>query len=898
MASKSKSLKAPILDDEMSEENDSVDTEGQLAIKSKATNNSKSKQMKQKESLKPSKTEVDKTLVSNSTQQAAVVSSEGKMSQIDNDIGASSTSNNCGKSDPVASGNSERPNSTSKAGLGWISFEEESVQKGATGNMATKQTTVGTPLSPVVNGDLNHQIDQTTTTSQQIVDLNENKSQKVTQYSTANKSLTTPIQSKPTTVDSSNTNRQINGHISQNVDELSGPSWVTFDEDSKGLVTSAKSSTVVSSGPVQPTSPNQPDWITFDEASKQKNKVEGDLSVNVSIANQTYAEPATPSPNPFVNAPMSVAISKSEGVFQSTSPLSIVTNTNPFHSDETILGLPTTSVAPYPLVHEHQNVDLSKWHDVSVLERGFKADGTPKEELPPVIHQPEEAIAKPTVVDHIEEGINQVAAAVAEEKPPAIEESDDESLGEDFSLATTNTSWNMFLRFPDKKKKITPREWKSVVIKLDGNTLQIYEEYELSAPFREIPLQASFNFDSLRLQPSGRYGKVHTTKLVYLNYKETRSVRQKGTFEHIAEGMPIIKVGSQSHIIMKEFMEAIGNSVRSLPAYRDRGITYRKDEVFVDVDDTCYVLVGGDGTVKKQGGNIIVKVRAFLTGDPECQLVVNDIEVKEREEARLRGELKPQRVHHWIKIRQCNFHKCVDASSFNESHAILFHPLDACTFELMRFKVKQHKPLPLCVKASLTIHSEQRIELSAEIKLCSDTKMSKYARNNVTFKLPIPETWVPLFRTGGFLGREKSIKSSKGKRAAGIKSRLKHSRCSIAASLGTAKYEPEYSAVVWRIDKLPLIQSNVPVDAPQTLNCVLELPAGMECPESYRPHAELEYDVSHDILSDTTVIAVKVSNKCIPEKWVCYRAFYQYHIDMDVHRPSARPVKDVGCAQQ
>lgn len=868
MASRSKPLKEPILEDDKSDENDFEDNDDQLVINSKGKNDLKVKQISQDERSKPSKAEIEATLVSNSMQAAGNI--ETKMSHVHNDAGASSSSSKRLNSSLEGSGNAERPVSSSKQSLGWISFEDDLVAQKTSKSMATKQNIVGTPLAPVVNGDLNHRIDQTTAIPQNNVD------------GTANVSNT-----------SINSNKQINGHLSQNGDELS---WVTFDEDSKRTTSTARSTTVSSSGSVQPVSPTQPDWVTFDELSKQ---VKGDLSVNVSIADQTFAEPSTPSPNPFLNAPVNISMTKTQGSYQSPSPLSVVTNTNPFLTDESILGLPTTSIAPYPLVLDRQGVDLSQWHDVSVLERGFKPDGTPNDEVPPPLPQPEEAIAvSPTVVDHIEEGITKVAEATAEEKPSVIEESDDESLGEDFSLATTNTSWNMFLRFPDKKRKITPREWKSVVIKLEGNTLQIYEEYELSAPFREIPLQASFSFDPLRLQPSGRHGKVHFTKLVYLNYKETRSVRQKGTYEHIAEGMPIIKVGSQSHIVMREFMEAIGNSIRTLPAYRDRGITYRKDEVFVDIDDTCYALIGGDGTVKKQGGNVLVKVRAFLTGDPECQLVLNDIIVKEREEARLRGELKPQRVHHWIKIRECNFHKCVEETSFTDSHAIIFHPLDACTFELMRFRVKQYKPLPLCVKASLTIHSEQRIELSAEIKLCQDTKMSKYARNNVTFRLPIPETWVPLFRTGGFLGREKSIKSSKGKRAAGIKSRLKHSKCSIAASLGTAKYEAEYSAVVWRIDKLPLIQSNVPVDAPQTLNCVLELPSGMECPETYRPHAELEYDVSHDILSDTTVIAVKVSNKSIPEKWVCYRAFYQYHIEMAVHRPSTGPVKDVGCAQQ
>ena len=198
----------------------------------------------------------------------------------------------------------------------------------------------------------------------------------------------------------------------------------------------------------------------------------------------------------------------------------------------------------------------------------------------------------------------------------------------------------------------------------------------------------------------------------------------------------------------------------------------------------------------------------------------------------------------------------------------------------------------------LNIHSEQRVELKAEIQVCQETKMAKYVRNNFVFRFPIPESWVPLFRTTKVFRGEKSIKSRKGRCAAGIKSRLKHSKCSIGVSLGKAKYELEYGSVVWRIDHLPFIHSKIPADAPQTLSVVLDLPPGMEFPENYKPTAELEYDVAYVLVSDTTVIAVKVSNQNIPEKWVCYRALYHYDVNIEISRPSSGPVRDVGCTQQ
>ena len=612
---------------------------------------------------------------------------------------------------------------------------------------------------------------------------------------------------------------------------------------------------------------NSQSWVTFGD-SRSTTQVEQRLELlELDVSGNQTKVSHVPSPNPFINA----LPSSGSNPFQPAT-------TNPFQADNGPAAVsspdPTLNLVPVPgmegmpmaasgLVVNNSTVVLSadkNSHFVAVQDQ---------------------AVGK-AIVAHSHK---QKPTKKSEE--PFLEEK-----------LVTSGSWSMLLRFPDKKRKFGSREWKPVVIKLEGTTLQIFEEYELSAPFREIPLQAYFVFTEPKLQSFEHGAKVHTMKLEYIKYTEMRSLRHRGTVEHIAQGTPIIKIASPCHVVIRELLEAFNNSLRLLPSYRDRGITYRHDEVFVDIDDVANIILSGDGTILRKSAKVLIKLRAFLTGDPECQLVLNDIVVREREEARLRGELKPQRVHHWVKLRCCDFHKCVNATAFEQSHAITFHPLDACTFELMRFPVDHHKPLPLLVKTILKIQSEQKVELKAEIQVCQETKMAKYVRNNVVFRFPIPESWVPLFRTGKVFRGEKSIKSSKGPRAAGIKSRLKHSKCSIAVSLGRAMYEPEYGSIVWRIDHLPFIHSKIPADAPHTLSVVLDLPPGMDFPENYKPMAELEYDVSYVLMSDTNVIAVKVSNQNIPDKWVCYRALYHYDVNIDISRPSTGPVRDVGCTQQ
>ena len=613
-------------------------------------------------------------------------------------------------------------------------------------------------------------------------------------------------------------------------------------------------------------SPLNDSWVIFEDAKLDLNPDLAGLTISVGLSPQ--ASPlgkASPSPNPFINP------NKTENPFK---PPQGVTGTNPFQVNQDILSLAQ-------LKNDSKTSSATEPEKPSPNTTQFMGKAQ------------DEAADQITAADQLDNIATTVVAASS--APPVIVE-EDKPLAE-YPVLSTTSSWSLLLRFPDKKKRIGSREWKPVVIKLDRCTLQIYEDLQLSAPFREVPLQGYFAFSEARLQSHERGGKVHTVKLEYVKYTEGRKLSPKGNIEHIPSTTPILKLGSRNCFVVREFMEAVTHALRFLPFYRDRGITYHHDEMFVDVDDVCHVLLSGDGSIQKQGSKVLIKIRAFLTGDPECELILNDVVVKSREEERLRNEVKPQRVHNWIKLQQCEFHKCADRSKFDEAHAIQFHPLDACTFELMRFPVRNSKPLPLEVTASLSLLSEHRIELKAEIQLCQEKKMTKYARNNVVFRFPIPDMWVSLFKTSKLFRGEKAIKSTRVQKG-GLKNRLHSSKCSIVVSLGSAKYEPEYAALVWRIEKLPFIHSKVPVDAPQTLTCRVELPAGMEYPADYKPRAEVEYDVSHALVSDTTVVSIKASNEILPEKWVCYKAFYHYDIEMDVVKPTSRPVRDVGCTQQ
>jgi len=768
-----------------------------------------------------------------------------------------STSSN--SQQPQVGNSSVTKQSKDELGSNWVSFGEEgnsseSQKAGLDGKLGNLETN-----KRLVESDL-QKPDSAVENAKQSVNTSGLQAEKVVNGKGLNKTISAiaPV-----------------SFTSAELDLLASKSWIQFNDSSTSKKDVQQTNSSAASTSVQQS------WVKFGDSTGLVGQNLDLLELDVS--GKTDLNSASSSPNPFSTMPSTLGSNPFK-------PDAKPSPANPFQADANAANgstaYPTLTQGPIssstPLSGTKTLLVSEPTAALTIPHQGPLSDDSNS------LHKPELVVIQDQVDTRpVEPVIHDQQSTEANNKP----------LLEEKPLITSG-SWSMLLRFPDKKRKIGSREWKPVVIKLEGTTLQIFEEYELSAPFREIPLQAYFVFTAPKLQSFEHGAKVHTVKLEYVKYIEARSLRHRGTIEHTAQGTPIIKIASPSHLVIKELLESFNNSLRLLPAYRDRGITYRHDEVFVDVEDLTNVILSGDGTVLKKNSKVLIKFRAFLTGDPECQLVLNDIVLREREEARLRGEEKPQRVHHWVKLRHCDFHKCVDVTTFDQSHAITFHPLDACTFELMRFPVDHHKPLPLLVKTVLNVHSEQRIELKAEIQVCQETKMAKYLRNNVVFRFPIPESWVPLFRTSKAFRGEKSIKSSKGRRAAAIKSRLRNSKCSIAVSLGKAKYEPEYGAVVWHIDQLPFIHSKIPADAPQTLTCVLDLPPGMEYPENYKPMAELEYDVAYVLVSDTTVIAVKVSNQNIPEKWVCYRALYHYDVNIEISRPSSGPVRDVGCTQQ
>lgn len=65
-------------------------------------------------------------------------------------------------------------------------------------------------------------------------------------------------------------------------------------------------------------------------------------------------------------------------------------------------------------------------------------------------------------------------------------------------------------------------------------------------------------------------------------------------------------------------------AVTNAVSWRSEGIRYKKNEVFLDVVESINLLVNSNGTVVNSEIVGALKMRAFLSGMPECKLGLND----------------------------------------------------------------------------------------------------------------------------------------------------------------------------------------------------------------------------------------------------------------------------------
>ena len=161
--------------------------------------------------------------------------------------------------------------------------------------------------------------------------------------------------------------------------------------------------------------------------------------------------------------------------------------------------------------------------------------------------------------------------------------------------------------------------------------------------------------------------------------------------------------------------------------WRRDGISYKKNEVYLDVDESVNLLVSASGAVLKNDVSAKILMKALLSGMPECKLGLNDKVVMEKDSS---GKGKKAAG---VDIDDCTFHRCVQLGKFDSDRTITFVPPDG-EFELMRYRITENVNLPFRIIPSIEEHGATKVVLN--IKAIANFSSQLFA-TNVAIKIPV-----------------------------------------------------------------------------------------------------------------------------------------------------------------
>ncbi|XP_047594561.1 stonin-2 isoform X4 [Lutra lutra] len=485
------------------------------------------------------------------------------------------------------------------------------------------------------------------------------------------------------------------------------------------------------------------------------------------------------------------------------------------------------------------------------------------------------------------------SATLPDDDPIAWVELDDHPPGS--ALSQPRDGWPMMLRIPEKKNIMSSRHWGPIYIKLtDSGYLQLYYEQGLEKPFREFKLEICHEISEPRLQNYDENGRIHSLRIDRVIYKEKKKYQPKPAVAHTAEREQVIKLGTTNYDDFLSFIRAIQDRLMNLPVLSmdlsTVGLNYLEEEITVDVKDEFSGIVSkGDNQILEHHVLTRIHILSFLSGLAECRLGLNDVLVKGNEIVS-RQDIMPTTTTKWIKLHQCRFHGCVDEDIFSSSRVILFNPLDACRFELMRFRtVFAEKTLPFTLRTAASINGAE-VEVQSWLRMSAGFSsnrdpLTQVPCENVMVRYPVPSEWVKNFRRESVLG-EKSLKAKVNRGASFGSASMSGSEPVMRVTLGTAKYEHAFNSIVWRINRLP--DKNSASGHPHCFFCHLELGSDREVPSRFASHVNVEFSMPTTSASKAAVRSISVEDKTDVRKWVNYSAHYSYKVEIE-QKKSLKP---------
>ncbi|KAL9325341.1 hypothetical protein ACSQ67_005986 [Phaseolus vulgaris] len=218
-------------------------------------------------------------------------------------------------------------------------------------------------------------------------------------------------------------------------------------------------------------------------------------------------------------------------------------------------------------------------------------------------------------------------------------------------------------------------------------------------------------------------------------------------------------------------------AVTNAVSWRSEGVSYKKNEVFLDVVESVNMLVNSNGQIIRSDVVGALKMRTYLSGMPECKLGLNDRVLLEAQGRTTKGKA--------IDLEDIKFHQCVRLARFENDRTISFIPPDG-SFDLMTYRLStQVKPL-IWVEAQVENHSKSRIEIM--VKTRSQFKERRFILLYV-FTSPATQI-IEFYSTATNVEIELPVPADA-------------TNPNVRTSMGSASYAPEKDALIWKIRSFP-----------------------------------------------------------------------------------------------
>ncbi|XP_075049584.1 stonin-2 isoform X2 [Mixophyes fleayi] len=456
-----------------------------------------------------------------------------------------------------------------------------------------------------------------------------------------------------------------------------------------------------------------------------------------------------------------------------------------------------------------------------------------------------------------------------------------------FTKPQPKDGWPMMLRIPEKKNIMSSRHWGPIYVKVtETGFLQLFYEKGLEKPFREFQLEVNHEISDSKLQNYDENGRIHTIRIDRVLYREKRKYQPMPLVTHTGEKEQVVKLGTTDYSDFISIISTIQDVLFHLVATVDLSTVhqnYNEEEITLDVrDEFRGILSKGDNQLLQHSVVTHIHVLSFISGMVDCRLGLNDVLIKGNEVVS-RHDIMPTTTTKWVRLHDCEFHASVDEEAFHNSRMVVFTPMDACRFELMRFRtVFSEKTLPFTLRTLACVRGAE-VELQSWLVMSTGfssnrDSLSQVPCENVTIRHPVPHEWVNYFRRDSVLG-ERSLKAKVNREASFGSPSLSGSEPAMRVTLGTAKYEHAYSAIVWRINRLP--DKNSGWGHPHCFYCHLELGSDREVPQSFARHVEVEFHMPSASASKIAVRSISVEERMEIKKWVNYSAHYHYKVEIE-----------------